>query len=49
MIGGLVGLFLFGPINAALLIRCRYVIVDFINPFVHFEIDREYGFIYPQS
>lgn len=28
---------------------CRYVIVDFINPFVHFEIDREYGFIYPQS
>lgn len=28
---------------------CRYVIVDFINPFVHFEIDLEYGFIYPQS
>jgi hypothetical protein len=28
---------------------CRYVIVDFINPFMHFEIDREYGFIYPQS
>ncbi|MEP6933427.1 MAG: M64 family metallopeptidase, partial [Nitrospirota bacterium] len=28
---------------------CRYVIVDFINPFVHYEIDLEYGFIYPQS
>lgn len=28
---------------------CRYVIVDFINPFAHFEIDREYEFIYPQS
>jgi hypothetical protein len=28
---------------------CRYVIVDFVNPFIHFEIDREYGFIYPQS
>lgn len=28
---------------------CRYVIVDFVNPFVHFEIDQEYGFIYPQS
>ncbi|MGB7948046.1 MAG: M64 family metallopeptidase [Candidatus Binatia bacterium] len=28
---------------------CRYVIVDFVNPFVHFEIDREYDFVYPQS
>lgn len=28
---------------------CRYVIVDFVNPFVHFQIDQEYGFIYPQS
>jgi hypothetical protein len=28
---------------------CRYVIVDFINPFLHYEIDLEYGFIYPQS
>lgn len=28
---------------------CRYVIVDFVNPFVHFEINQEYEFIYPQS
>ena len=28
---------------------CRYVIVDFVNPFMHFEIDQVYGFIYPQS
>ena len=28
---------------------CRYVVVDFVNPFVHFQIDREYQFIYPQS
>ena len=28
---------------------CRYVIVDFVNPFMHFQIDREYEFIYPQS
>ena len=28
---------------------CRYVIVDFINPFRHFEIDRDYAEIYPQD
>jgi hypothetical protein len=28
---------------------CRYVIVDFVDPFLHFEIDQEYQFVYPQS
>jgi len=27
---------------------CRYVIVDFVNPFHHFQIDRDYADIYPQ-
>ena len=28
---------------------CRYILVDFINPFRHFEIDRDYAEIYPQE
>ncbi len=28
---------------------CRYVIVDFVNPFLHFQIDRDYDEIYPQG
>ncbi len=28
---------------------CRYVLVDFVNPFRHFEIDRDYAEIYPQA
>jgi hypothetical protein len=28
---------------------CRYILVDFINPFRHFEIDRDYAEIYPQD
>jgi hypothetical protein len=28
---------------------CRYVVVDFINPFRHWEIDRDYADIYPQG
>jgi hypothetical protein len=27
---------------------CRYVIVDFVDPFLHWEIDRDYADIYPQ-
>jgi hypothetical protein len=26
---------------------CRYIMVEFINPFRHFEIDRDYDDIYP--
>jgi hypothetical protein len=26
---------------------CRYIMVDFINPFRHFEIDLDYAEIYP--
>lgn len=28
---------------------CKYILVDFINPFRHFEIDRDYAEIYPQE
>jgi hypothetical protein len=28
---------------------CNYIIVDFVNPFLHFEIDREYENQYPQT
>jgi hypothetical protein len=28
---------------------CRYVIVDFVDPLRHFEIDRDYAEIYPQD
>jgi IgA Peptidase M64 len=27
---------------------CRYIVVDFVNPFLHFQIDRDYAEIYPQ-
>jgi hypothetical protein len=27
---------------------CRYIIVDFVNPFLHWQIDRDYAKIYPQ-
>jgi hypothetical protein len=26
---------------------CRYIMVDFINPFRHFQIDLDYADIYP--
>jgi hypothetical protein len=26
---------------------CRYIMVEFINPFHHFQIDRDYDDIYP--
>jgi hypothetical protein len=27
---------------------CRYIVVDFVNPFLHWQIDRDYAKIYPQ-
>jgi hypothetical protein len=28
---------------------CRYIVIDFVQPFFHFEIDRDYAEIYPQG
>jgi hypothetical protein len=26
---------------------CRYAMVDFVNPYLHWQIDRDYTFYYP--